>query len=115
MVLKSLLIGALCGAFIIVINTALLSNGLGHALLGFTVMFAVLSSIYFVQKKDPNYAKGFGPVFGQGMLMSLGATIAYVGLWELYMRSTDYAFYAARQTSRRCCRPGTGRRYCRSE
>jgi len=95
MIKKSLLIGALCGAVIILTNTVLLSNGLGHAAVGFAVMFAVLSAIYFVQRRDSNYRRGFGPVFGQGVLMALAATIVYVGLWELYMNATDYAFYGA--------------------
>lgn len=95
MIAKSLIVGAVCGTVIIITNTALLSAGLGYAAIGFAIIFAVLSTIYFLQRNNNNYKSGFGPVFGHGMLMTLAATVAYVGLWELYMYATDYAFYSA--------------------
>jgi hypothetical protein len=91
-----LIYGAIAGLVIIATNTLNLEFGNASAWLGFLVMFIAFSVIYVAVRQHRDEALGGVIAFKPALLVGLGisavAGVVYVGLWELYLASTGYAF-----------------------
>ena len=94
-----LIYGAITGLVIIVITSLSIELDIGHAWLGFLVMFIAFSSIFVAVKQYRDDTLGGVIRFGTAFLMGLGITVVaslvYVFVWELYLALTDYAFIDA--------------------
>jgi len=92
----ALVYGGIAGLVIIVVNTLSFELGIGHAWLGFLVMFIAFSLIFVAIKQYRDETLGgvmrFGTGFRIGLGISLVAGLVYVLVWELYLVMTDYAF-----------------------
>lgn len=92
--------GALIIGFMVV-NFALfgLHSDASSQLAGFTIMFFILSLIFFGMKKYRDAEQGgvikFGRAFLLGLAMSAFAGIAYIIGWEIYLAITDSNFITA--------------------
>jgi hypothetical protein len=68
---------------------------LGYVL-GYLVMLVALSSVLVGVRQYRDRIKGgvvkFFPAFGVGLGIALVASVAYVGLWEVYLAVTHYQF-----------------------
>lgn len=73
-----------------------LQSSAGSQTFGFLLMFFILSMIYFGMKRFRDLEQGGVIKFSQalllGLAMSLFAGIAYVIVWEIYLKITDYSF-----------------------
>jgi hypothetical protein len=91
--------GTIAGLVIIVINTLSFELGIGHAWLGFLVMFIAFSVIFVAVKQHRDQVLGGVIRFGTGFSLGLGitaiASLVYVLVWELYLAMTDHAFVEA--------------------
>ncbi|MEL6368371.1 MAG: DUF4199 domain-containing protein [Pseudomonadota bacterium] len=71
-------------------------EGAGSEFFGYTAMFIALSSIFVAIKRYRDFELGgvirFWPAMGLGLGISAVAGLAYVGIWEVYLALTDYAF-----------------------
>ena len=94
-----LVYGGIAGFVIICINTLSFEMGVGHAWLGFLVMFIAFSSIFIAIKQYRDEALGgvirFGTAFLLGFYLTVVASFVYVLVWEIYLAMTDYAFVDA--------------------
>lgn len=65
---------------------------------GYLVMVIALSAIFFGVKRYRDRDLGgvikFLPAFLMGLSIAVVAGVIYVGVWEFYLASTDYAFMA---------------------
>ncbi len=65
-------------------------------LFGYLIMLVALSMIFVAIKKYRDQELGgvirFWPALGLGLAISVIAGAVYVGVWELYLFRTDYAF-----------------------
>jgi len=95
--------GSIAGLIIIMTNTISLEIGLGHAWLGFLVMFIAFSTIFVAIKQYRDEKLGGVISFGAALLVGLGisavAGVIYVAIWELYLAVTDYGFIEAYASS----------------
>lgn len=94
--------GAISGA--IIIGSLLLGLWLDHAeggmgssvWLGYLIMLVALSVIFVGVKRYRDQELGgvirFGTAFLVGLGISAVASVIYVGVWEIYLAQTDYAF-----------------------
>lgn len=93
--------GGLAGFLIIsVMVTGFIVFGLrssaGSQLFGFTLMFFILSLIFFGMRRFRDVDQGgvikFSRALLLGLAMSLFAGLAYVIIWEIYTMATDNSF-----------------------
>jgi hypothetical protein len=63
---------------------------------GYTVMVVAMTFLFVGVKRYRDVEKGgvirFLPALGMGLAIGVVAVIAYVGIWEIYLAATHYAF-----------------------
>lgn len=94
-----LVYGVLAGAVIIASMILTIVLHAGHSmLLGYTIMLAALTLIFVGVKRYRDVERGgvigFLPALGVGLGIALVASVIYVAVWEIYMWTTGYSFFA---------------------
>ena len=63
---------------------------------GYTVMVVAMTFLFVGVKRYRDIEKGgvirFLPALGMGLAIGVVAVVAYVGIWEIYLAATHYAF-----------------------
>ncbi len=98
----ALVYGGAAGLITIIVMTAGIASSdgqgvLGSQAVGYLIMLVAMSLIFVGIKRYRDTECGgvikFLPAFGLGLGMAAVAGVAYVIVWEIYLATTDYAFY----------------------
>ena len=91
-----LVYGAIAGVIAIGIMSIDMSLGVHSLLIGYLVLFAAMSLIFFSIKRYRDDNLGgvirFSTAAGLGLGIAAVASLVYVIGWEIYLWSTDYSF-----------------------